>query len=137
MIAYDLKCKKGHTFEGWFESADAYDDQQERKLVSCPTCGSSKVVRAPSVFGIAKHSGKDYKELQENPVQFIKEFVEDNFEDVGAEFSKEALKMHYNVSEKRNIRGVSTEKEDETLVDEGIPFFKLPIIDGPTPEDDD
>ncbi|MBU0698418.1 MAG: DUF1178 family protein, partial [Proteobacteria bacterium] len=26
MIAYDLQCANGHSFEGWFEDVKAYDD---------------------------------------------------------------------------------------------------------------
>jgi hypothetical protein len=55
------------------------------------------------------------------------EFLEKNFEDVGANFAREALKMHYDVSEKRNIRGTSSEVEEEMLKKEDIKFFKVPI----------
>ena len=54
-------------------------------------------------------------------------FLDKNFEDVGHNFAKEALKMHYDVSEKRNIRGTSSPTEEETLKKEGIKFFKFPI----------
>jgi hypothetical protein len=36
------------------------------------------------------------------------------------------LKMHYGATESRNIRGVSTTQEEETLKEEGIQFFKFP-----------
>ena len=55
------------------------------------------------------------------------EFLEKNFEDVGTDFAREALKMHYDVSEKRNIRGTGTEAEEEMLKKEDIKFFKVPI----------
>jgi hypothetical protein len=29
MIAYDLQCSSGHSFEGWFEDGQAYDDQKK------------------------------------------------------------------------------------------------------------
>ena len=57
----------------------------------------------------------------------IVEYVENNFDNVGADFAEEALKMHYGVAEPRNIRGVSTPKEEETLKDQGINFFKFPV----------
>jgi hypothetical protein len=57
----------------------------------------------------------------------IVEYVEKNFDDVGCEFTKEALKIHYGASEPRNIRGVSTDEEEKTLKEEGIEFFKVPI----------
>ena len=52
MIRYELSCDKGHTFEGWFGSADDFDRQQKMALVSCPSCGSTHVAKrlmAPSV----------------------------------------------------------------------------------------
>ena len=32
MIRYRLKCKKGHEFEAWFASSDAFDKQEKRDL---------------------------------------------------------------------------------------------------------
>jgi len=46
---------------------------------------------------------------------------------VGTEFTKEALKMHYGVTDKRNIRGSATAGEEEVLKEEGIKFFKFPL----------
>jgi hypothetical protein len=64
----------------------------------------------------------------------ISDFVEKNFDDVGCNFAKEALKIHYGVTEPRNIRGVSTDKEEKTLKEEGIQFFKVPISSPPETE---
>ena len=62
------------------------------------------------------------------------DYVDQNFDNVGADFAKEALKIHYGVSEPRNIRGVSTKQEEKTLKEEGIQFFKFPM---PAPQDTD
>ena len=35
--------------------------------------------------------------------------------------------MHYDVTEKRNIRGTSTEKEEKMLRDEEVEFFMILI----------
>ncbi len=35
--------------------------------------------------------------------------------------------MHYGVAPERNIRGSSTAQEEETLRQEGIAYFKLPL----------
>ena len=53
--------------------------------------------------------------------------MEKNFDDVGCDFAKEALKMHYGVTEAKNIRGFSTKEEENTLKKEGIQFFKIPM----------
>ena len=55
------------------------------------------------------------------------DFVEKNFDNVGCEFAKEALKIHYGAAEPRNIRGVSTNEEEKILRDEGVEFFKIPL----------
>jgi hypothetical protein len=64
----------------------------------------------------------------------IVDYVEKNFDDVGCDFAKEALKIHYGVEEPRNIRGVSTKEEEKMLKKEGIDFVKIPM---PAPPDTD
>lgn len=48
MIVYDLACDRSHRFEGWFGSADDFDQQLADKVLTCPVCGSAKVLRRPS-----------------------------------------------------------------------------------------
>jgi hypothetical protein len=55
------------------------------------------------------------------------DYIKKNFDDVGTDFAKEALKMHYGVTDKRNIKGSATAEEEKTLKDEGIEFVKLPF----------
>ncbi len=131
MIALDLQCVNEHVFEGWFEDDKAYKQQQKKGLIACPVCNETAVTRIPSTFAI-KSAGppmtltKEQRELVQMG-QKIVDYVEKNFDNVGCDFTKEALKMHYGVSEPRNIRGVSTNEEEETLKDEGVEFFKLPM----------
>ena len=131
MIVYDLQCANGHTFEGWFEDRNAYEHQGRKKLIVCPICSDTSVVAVPSTFSIKADTTSSEKESDRAAdralVEKTLEFLEKNFEDVGANFAPEALKMHYDVTEKRNIRGTTTEAEEETLKNEGIKFFKLPI----------
>jgi len=131
MIAYDLQCKNNHTFEGWFEDSQAYEDQQKKGLIACPVCNDTNVFKVLSTFAIKsaaplpKVNGKEVE--LEKITKELADYVEKNFDDVGSDFSKEALKIHYGVSEPRNIRGVSTKAEEKTLKEEGVQFFKLPI----------
>jgi hypothetical protein len=140
MIAYDLQCTNGHTFEGWFEDRKAYLGQQKKSLIACPVCNETSVDIVPSTFAIksAKSSKPQKLPADLGALQKISEeaidFVEKNFDNVGCDFAKEALKIHYGASEPRNIRGVSTSEEEKTLKDEGIQFFKIPI---PAPPDTD
>ena len=64
----------------------------------------------------------------------LAEYVENTFDDVGCDFAKEALKIHYGAQEPRNIRGVSTDEEEKPLKKEGIQFFKFPTPPPPDTE---
>ena len=133
MIAYDLKCANGHTFEGWFEDRKAYLDQKKRGLITCPACNDTAVGTLPSTFAIKSTPASRESTMSAEDTAMAKigqealDYVEKNFDDVGCDFAKEALKIHYGAVEPRNIRGVSTEEEEKTLKDEGIQFFKIPI----------
>ncbi len=131
MIVFDLKCKNSHTFEGWFEDSRAYEEQQKKGLIACPVCNDTHVFKVLSTFAIKSADSLpkiDSKEIVlAKMTKEISDYVEKNFDNVGADFSKEALKIHYGVSEPRNIRGVSTKAEEKTLKEEGVQFFKLPI----------
>jgi hypothetical protein len=139
MIAFDLQCAKGHCFEGWFEDGNAYEEQIRKELISCPVCNDTSITKVLSAFAIKKsfQSAKEVPSGHADPADLSKkviEYVVKNFDNVGADFTKEALKMHYGVTEPRNIRGVSTIEEEKTLKKEGIQFFKIPL---PTPPEAD
>ena len=131
MIAYDLQCDDGHSFEGWFEDEKAYREQQKKGLVACPICNNTNVSRVPSAFAIKSSRSAALSTSQQTQLakigKKIVDYVEKNFEDVGVNFAKEALKIHYGVTEPKNIRGVSSEEEEKTLKKEGVQFFKFPM----------
>jgi len=135
MIVFDLKCSNGHTFEGWFDDSQAFDKHKAKGMIACPVCEDTAVSKVPSAFAIkASQMAADSscsQEHLENIGRKIADFVEKNFEDVGCKFATEALKMHYGVSGLKNIRGTSTEKEEKILKDEGINFFKIPVLTDP------
>jgi hypothetical protein len=138
MIAYDLQCVNGHAFEGWFEDSEAYQTQKKKKLIACPACNTIQVSRIPSTFAIKSspipQKGSPEEENLKKVGKEIVDFVEKNFDDVGCDFAKEALKIHYGVEEPRNIRGISTKEEEKMLKEEGIDFLKIPM---PAPPDTD
>jgi hypothetical protein len=135
MIAYDLQCVNGHSFEGWFEDRKAYKTQKKKALIACPVCNSTSIARVPSTFAIKlSNPSKEVSDQQadlESISKNIVDFVENNFDDVGSDFAKEALKMHYGVAKARNIRGVSTKEEEKTLREEGVQFIKVPMPEVP------
>ena len=134
MIVYDLQCVNDHRFEGWFEDEQAYNEQDKKALIACPICHVSAVTRIPSTFGIKSASRPSVasvpvstdKEMAEFG-RLMTEFIEKNFDNVGCDFTKEALKIHYGVVEPRNIRGTSSPEEEKVLKEEGIDFVKIPV----------
>ena len=140
MIVFDLQCGNGHNFEGWFNDGLNYEEQKKKSMISCPVCNDTCISKVPSAFAI-KSSQPEKKSF--NPqMDFLKvarkiaDFVENNFDDVGTDFTKEALKIHCGVSEPRNIKGVSTTEEEKILKDEGVEFFKIPIPQDTPPDTD-
>lgn len=146
MIIYDLSCSNDHRFEGWFQSADDFESQQARHLVSCPSCESHDVRRVPSAVAIGMHrqetsvspsaplkagsssammpAGTQVMALYRQLIQAMAA----ESENVGTAFADEARKIHYNEAPERAIRGEATEEECEALRDEGIPVLRLPAI---------
>jgi len=139
MIVFDLSCSNGHSFEGWFKDLESFNKQNSKGMITCPFCKSTNISRLLSPVAIKSSQGEkkqrevepDYKELATGVMEYIK----NNFDNVGTDFAKEALKMHYGVAEKRNIRGSATGGEEEILKEEGIKFIKIPPIK--TQDDDD
>lgn len=129
MIVYDLKCARNHTFEGWFEDEKAYKDQKANGLLTCPICNDTAVLKIPSTFAIKSPAAPNaaHRGSLEQLGRKMAEYVDKNFDNVGCDFAKEALKIHYGAAEPRNIRGISTKEEEKTLKTEGISFFKVPL----------
>ncbi len=130
MVVYDLKCSQGHRFEGWFDDLPDLKRQLRQGLIACPACGDAAVEQVPAGFAIAKRGGADIRPTDKQSAgrmmaRALNRYLQENFDDVGPQFAKEALKMHYGVSEPRNIRGVSTAQEEQTLKEEGVSFFKV------------
>ena len=129
MIVFDLECSNGHIFEGWFDSLESFEKQNSEELVSCPFCNDTRVRKVMSPVAVKKSHSVD--QAPSGPIDYqrlakeVVGYIQANFEDVGPKFSAEALKMHYGVSEKKNIRGSATSEEEKTLKEEGIDFFKI------------
>ncbi len=52
----------------------------------------------------------------------LAQYIQENFEDVGADFSQQALKIHCGNSEPRNIRGYTSKAQEKILKGEGSLF---------------
>lgn len=129
MIIFDLECERGHEFEGWFKDLASFEEQEKKKLVSCPICGSVNTRRLPSTVTFMKKERASSPEI--SPLKYlamIHDYIDQHFEDVGNKFAEVALKIHYGEEERRNIRGTTTPEEEETLREEGVEFVKIPHV---------
>ena len=137
MIAFDLICTHGHKFECWFKNGNSFEEQRSYGIIHCPVCDDNQVEKAISTFAIKKY-GDRREEDQEaekldpkrahQALQIITEYVNKNFEDVGLDFAKEALKIHFGESKKKNIKGTALPDEEKILKEEGVPFVKIPLL---------
>ncbi len=154
MILYKLQCCDEHSFEGWFRDSATYDQQVKSGDIECPYCGNTEITKAPMAPNIAtgsnaktpdnspgddkdtldEYSGLSIPEVRAQQVaQKIldaatqaREYVENNFEDVGDDFADEARAMHYGDREENGIYGNATDTEEKELEDEGIDFVRIP-----------
>lgn len=145
MIVFDLHCKDGHRFEGWFGSGKDFTSQKKRGLLSCPTCGDGAIEKGLSAPRLNMGAQEPKKQLpapvQKTPdmegkdafavAQILYSRMLDEIltksEDVGARFPEEARKIYYDESPGRAIRGKATQQEHDALVDEGIPVARFPV----------
>lgn len=141
MIVYQLHCSNGHEFEAWFRDSGTYDVQAKQGDVDCPHCGDTSVSKSimapnispsrnkskvPSDHGEAEVRAHEVAEKILEAVTAIRNHVEDNCDNVGAEFAEEARRIHYGEAEQRGIVGTATEEEAGELDEEGVEFYRLP-----------
>ena len=151
MIRYNLRCDRGHAFESWFQSSQAYETQEKRKLVNCPSCGSAKVERAIMAPRIVSKKSRDRaapapaaateattpastplmmaqeRELRAK-LRELRDHIVKNADNVGERFPNEARKMHYGDIEHRPIYGEASPEEARSLIDEGVEVSPLPVL---------
>ncbi len=147
MIRYSLICDRSHEFESWFPSGDACDEQIASGLLTCPVCHSGKLAKqimAPSVarsgensYSTPEPSASDTgnvalvdekaKEVRAM-LQSLREHLEANSENVGAQFPEEARKIHYGETERRSIHGQTSLEEAKALLEEGVDVHPLPFL---------
>jgi hypothetical protein len=144
VIRYDLRCSKGHEFDGWFSNSDAYDKQAKRGLISCTECGDSKIEKQIMAPGIPAKGNRraDTQTMTAGPVdpraaammQMMRDYrkhVVDNSENVGNQFAEEARKIHFKEVKERAIYGEATRDEAQSLLEDGIDVQPIPRL----PED--
>lgn len=153
MIRYALTCSADHRFEAWFRSSADFDSQSERRLVTCPACGSpdvEKALMAPAVrisddrpairpaepeilpptppvpvpAALATPEGQEILAR----LKALKSQMLQNSENVGVRFAEEARKIHYGEAPERAVHGQASPEDAEALLDEGIAILPLPVL---------
>lgn len=144
MIHYDLICKQGHKFDGWFSTSTAYDEQRGNNDIRCPSCGTAEIdkqLMTPSIprKGNSKNSSRQLVSSVGDPqmkklvdkLRELRQHVERHADYVGDRFADEARRIHYKEAEERGIYGEATPDDARALIDEGIEVQPLPLL----PED--
>ncbi len=134
MIKYKLQCEKNHEFTSWFANSSEFERLKKKKMLECIYCNSkdiTKSIMSPRVINKNKEN-KDYqKEIRKmkKDLAELRKFVENNFEYVGDKFARKVREVYYDENKKKNIYGISTEKERKDLMEEGIDLVSIPWID--------
>ena len=135
VIVFELICADRHRFEGWFASADDFDGQKARGLLSCPVCSDSSIEKLLTAK-IGRPDAEPPRENAQPPaapaerprnLHEMIDYILLNTENVGVDFPAEARRIHHKEIPQRNIRGVATGAETRELLDEGIAVMPLPI----------
>jgi hypothetical protein len=131
VIVYPFTCGAGHSFEGWYASADAYARQRDAGHVECPTCGTHEVRKLPSAPYVhtsapAPAAPVITPQQRANAIAHLKAMLIANTENVGPRFAQVARGIHSGEEDARAIRGYATLEEAAQLVDDGVPAVALP-----------
>ncbi len=132
MKVYNLRCDQNHEFEGWFSSADQFDEQQASGLTRCPLCDSAQVTRLPSAARLQIGRASELPQLTTGPAVWLEQLrsMLGSIEDVGGRFAEEARRIHFGEAPQRAIRGQASENERRELEQEGIDVVPLPSVLG-------
>jgi hypothetical protein len=136
VISYSLICENEHKFDAWFGSADAYEAQQQRGIVTCPVCDSRdvhKALMAPAVSRSASEKvalsiGHPQHAQLQAAMRALREKVTSEADYVGDKFAEEARKIHFKDVEPRGIYGEATREEVTSLIEDGVDFMPLPVL---------
>ena len=139
MIVFELICAGKHRFEGWFASGEDFERQRDTGLLECPVCAEASIEKLPTAKirrgnGVPDAAGavptaprQPQQTAKRSKLAAVVEYILRNTEDVGKAFPEEARRIHYEETERRNIRGVASRQEAEELAEEGIPVLPLPV----------
>lgn len=134
MIRYTLTCDRGHRFDSWFQSAEAYDKLHAAGMIACAVCGSTaveKALMAPAVQASAPVPEGPLTAPASPAEQMLADLrrrIEAESDYVGLSFAAEARAMHEGRAPERSIWGEARLDEARALIEDGIPVAPLPFI---------
>lgn len=129
MIRYDLRCEKGHDFDGWFRSSDGFETLRDAGQVTCATCGTTRVDRALMAPALAeKRPLTAARNPAEAALEALRRKVEESSDYVGLSFAEEARAMHDGTKPARAIHGEARPEEARRLIEDGVPVAPLPFL---------
>ncbi len=149
MIKFSLLCGRGHEFESWFQSGEAFETQSKSGRVSCPLCQATdvtKAIMAPAIAsksegtlakppapaqaeGQAQVALLDPRDLESRAmITAFRKHIYEEAEDVGMRFAEEARKIHDGRGKERPIHGQTDFDEARALIEEGIEIFPVPSL---------
>jgi hypothetical protein len=143
MIKYTLKCDQQHSFDSWFQSADAFEKLATGGHVTCAVCGSSEITKSlmtPKVRP-ARNAVQTTDQTPEPSTALsapqsetevalreMRKQVEANSDYVGTEFTKTAREIHSGDEPERSIYGTANAEQAKALIEDGIPVVPLPFF---------
>ena len=128
MIAYALRCHKGHEFDGWFRDSVAFDKQAQSGQLTCPSCDSARIekaIMAPAVSSTRKKADATAAQMRQFATG-LRKYVQEHADYVGPGFAEEARKIHYGETPERHIYGEATHQQARELIEEGVDVAPLP-----------
>ena len=136
MVRYSLRCARGHAFESWFASAQAFDGLAAGGHLACAECGSGEVEKAlmapalrtdgPAPTPAGPLSAP--RDPREEALARMRRHVEETSDYVGRSFAAEARRMHEGEAPERSIWGEARPEEARALAEDGIPVAPLPFV---------
>jgi hypothetical protein len=143
VIVFELSCRDGHRFEGWFASSDDFAKQHAGGLVGCPSCGSREIAKAPMapavpMKGNRRTDAPDKPSFARGPLPpEVSEALRklalaqakalENSTWVGDAFAEQSRAMHYGERDPETIHGRADAEAAIQLVEEGIAIAPLPF----------
>ena len=150
MIKFALLCARGHEFQSWFQSSEAFDTQVESGLVLCPLCQVTEVTKAIMAPAIASRGEAarakppaqaqsqtkvallDRHDLKSRAmIDAFRSRIFAEADDVGSRFAEEARKIHNGLVPERPIHGLASIGDARALIEEGVPVLPVP----PSPDE--